>query len=122
SDGLVVTEGCVVAEGWRADAVSLSRPALRPGEPATLSLSATWRRDALEVPLEGKLVLEQAGLASPLQVDAGGRLRSGASLDLAWALYLQGSVDARDRPLRLLAEDRKSTRLNSSHVKISYAV
>lgn len=105
TDGLVVTEGLVVADGWRAEAVSLALPALRPGEPATLSLSATWRRDALEVPLEGKLVLEQAGLASPLKLDAGGRLRSGASLDLAWALYLQGSVDARDRPLRLLAEE-----------------
>src|SRR5690606_40377803 len=34
----------------------------------------------------------------------------GSSIDSAWALWVRN------------AEDRKSTRLNSSHVKISYAV
>lgn len=103
TDGLRVSGGVVVANDWRADAVSLELPSLHPGKPATLALSATWHRDELEVPLETTLTLAQAGLASSLQLDAGGRLRSGASLDLAWALYLQGSFDAHDAPLRLLA-------------------
>src|SRR4051812_49597905 len=39
--------------------------------------------------------------------------------------FLQGAVDLDDvlrRSVRLLAQDRKSTRLNSSHMSISYAV
>ncbi|KAA2285845.1 hypothetical protein [Arenimonas fontis] len=103
SDGLRVNDGMLVANGWQAEALSLELPTLHPGEPATLSLSTTWRRGDLELPLEATLTAAQAGLASPLRAEAGGRLRTPA-LDLAWALQLQGAFDASGTPLRLLAE------------------
>src|SRR5690606_42135457 len=47
--------------------------------------------------------------------------RPEATIAPAVPLALLESVRAHDRPSEVL-EDRKSTRLNSSHVKISYAV
>src|SRR5690349_22585109 len=38
-----------------------------------------------------------------------------------WQLVVSGGID-RERAQRLAEADRKSTRLNSSHVEISYAV
>src|SRR5690606_42009795 len=48
-----------------------------------------------------------------------GLLYDGASLDAAWEIARGWSATERQA---LRDEDRKSTRLNSSHVKISYAV
>src|SRR5690606_41599257 len=42
--------------------------------------------------------------------------------DKAVRLHLQEELDKRGVDLQFNSEDRKSTRLNSSHVKISYAV
>src|SRR3989442_11807793 len=49
----------------------------------------------------------------------GARRRAGA---LRGAALQRRAADARDDPGRGEAADRKSTRLNSSHVRISYAV
>src|SRR5947209_16926321 len=43
-------------------------------------------------------------------------------VDPAHISFLHGILDARDDGLRRALEDRKSTRLNSSHANISYAV
>src|SRR5690606_33519265 len=53
----------------------------------------------------------------------GWRLRvAGAAIGLADSVYLGGRGDPRRTQQIVLTGDRKSTRLNSSHVKISYAV
>src|SRR5205809_5223164 len=54
-----------------------------------------------------------------------GQRRRDQSLRLSQRATLQGqrrSTPVQDGPSRLLGEDRKSTRLNSSHGYISYAV
>src|SRR5207249_8390644 len=51
--------------------------------------------------------------------------RLSGSIDLRWdagTYYVLGTSLATGQGYRILSEDRKSTRLNSSHVSISYAV
>src|SRR5207253_6935616 len=60
--------------------------------------------------------LHGAGAAAPDAGPGAGDLRRGASLVPPDRAH-RGRVDP-----RLISEDRKSTRLNSSHVAISYAV
>src|SRR5690606_40838111 len=60
----------------------------------------------------------QGSPVSGPRVNAAGRLRDSIRVEGAPAPELR----LRRRPLTPFASDRKSTRLNSSHVKISYAV
>src|SRR5690606_40968508 len=70
----------------------------------------------------------QAHLAEPDQADGGGF--HGSPSDVDQDLIVNGSRTSSDRSTSTflvrryssIASDRKSTRLNSSHVKISYAV
>src|SRR5690606_39868741 len=78
----------------------------------TILESLTWRAPAVEIPPDGvDDALERAGQA----LDAGNLATDAES---AVPLFLALSKQAPDDP----RVDRKSTRLNSSHVKISYAV
>src|SRR5690606_41585231 len=102
------------------------------------SIRGTRGRGARPVPRRAALPTEQVLLAAdeeaqgesprqPLQRGAGGRDGRGAAVDLALGQqgdgfgiglgFLSIAVGGQFR-----AQDRKSTRLNSSHVKISYAV
>src|SRR5207249_9341709 len=69
--------------------------------------------------LEGYRVMrEAAGVAVELESNPASPWYSLARASLGFSLYLSGEPKAAEEPL----EDRKSTRLNSSHVSISYAV
>src|SRR5690606_41845668 len=79
--------------------------------------------DAYTLSLHDALPISSVQIAAELQKVGGGL---SASLDPDRLLISgNGLITGLDRILEILAEaltDRKSTRLNSSHVKISYAV
>src|SRR5690606_40137728 len=89
----------------------------------------TRRSSDLDLAEEGGGVAQAGEAGHGQQAQAGqraaARLSGGAGLDGVGAAHLQQALDAfrQLQPAQLqLALDRKSTRLNSSHVKISYAV
>src|SRR5690606_41327149 len=99
--------------------------------PSTTELYALSLHDALPISVsevgelhgEAELVLERSAerdhLLEIVLVLAG----DAELFSLDGRLHLQlGVLDFGDDLLRLVLRDRKSTRLNSSHVKISYAV
>src|SRR5690606_39742079 len=65
--------------------------------------------------LEGSAALNEAGVDAVTMAD--NSLASPRISNMA-----MGSILKHKQDIRALAQDRKSTRLNSSHVKISYAV
>src|SRR5690606_40037301 len=78
------------------------------------------QRGDVEVLRDLTAVLQQEGVdVGPVALEHGG-----ARLELVAGLLLLGGVELRSQAARLasVGQDRKSTRLNSSHVKISYAV
>src|SRR5690606_42132408 len=99
--------------------------------PATAAVSTLSLHDALPisqvgaepqpgVPHPGRDDLLQAGERAAQDEQDVGRVDLDEILVGVFAPSLWG--DARDRAFQDLQQDRKSTRLNSSHVKISYAV
>src|SRR5690606_41916274 len=92
---------------------------------STLSPYATPFRPALpgidpaRVAVHG--VSQGGGIAIAVAALADGLV--GAMPDVPFLCHYRRAVEITDRdPYRELTRDRKSTRLNSSHVKISYAV
>src|SRR5690606_25532452 len=103
-------------------------PAGRPAGPGRLRRSRMKRWSALVVPV---LLVVAVSLASPLAVAAQQTIRVGADTAFPPFEFVDeetGEYTGFDMELiRAIGEvmgveDRKSTRLNSSHVKISYAV
>lgn len=92
--GLSVREGRVVGADWTLEALALDLPELRPGQAANASLAGTYRNGTTTLSFDGKLSAATAGLASPLQLQAKGRLRKG-DIDAPWSLDFKGAYDAR---------------------------
>src|SRR5690606_40133716 len=123
----------------RADAVSTALPAqLRPVLGPRVQFSATATRDpkgdfaanAIELK-SGSLSASGTASASGIDIraDLKGRMDDVSVLSYLTGAGLAGGIDfaltasgARTAPDFSISADRKSTRLNSSHVKISYAV
>src|SRR5690606_40380458 len=106
---------------WGIDTAGMDT-SVRPGEDFFAYVSGTWAENT-EIPSDKSmygsfLVLRDLSEARVRQLLEGYQLGDPAGPDNAAklaALY-QGFMDEQ------AVEDRKSTRLNSSHVKISYAV
>src|SRR5262245_65210425 len=92
------------------DGSSRTVPAGTPVRDIAEGISPNLARAALAGIVDGKLV----DLSFPLQQDGSVRIVTDKSPE-ALALYRHSTA-------HLLAADRKSTRLNSSHLGISYAV
>src|SRR5690606_41649206 len=102
-----------------------------PRRPPDASLSPLSLHDALPI---SAALREMVGpgllaVAAPvtvgwlLGVDALGGLLAGTTVSGALlALFMANAGGAWDNAKKYIEADRKSTRLNSSHVKISYAV
>ncbi|GAB2491424.1 AsmA family protein [Arenimonas alkanexedens] len=94
TNGLEIKDGRVFAPDWALESIALSLPTLAPGSPAAADLSGRFVQAAIEVSFEGALDAERAGLDTPLELNANGRLRT-ESLDAPWSLALAGRLDAR---------------------------
>src|SRR5690606_41702134 len=92
---------------------------------STLLSSFPTRRSSDLSPAEAKPVirrdLDRAVASEQVVSPAHGRHLDAALVDLV-NLVWQGHAAVRAPATKQTAKDRKSTRLNSSHVKISYAV
>src|SRR5690606_39826107 len=90
-----------------------------------------WQTGAVPVPLNARLApaelaaiigdCEPAAVVAPADVLASVRAAMPAGSATAWLALEPGLVESEADP-RPIPPDRKSTRLNSSHVKISYAL
>src|SRR5690606_41984434 len=101
---------------------------LRCTPPATCAIYARALRDALPICAAGRVVVVGGAVAQEARVAALGRVEGRVDLDVARQAVDQGARRGHARGAAPGEEaghvrpDRKSTRLNSSHVKISYAV
>src|SRR5690606_41035412 len=89
------------------------KPTRRPPRSTLFPYTTLFRSHARHHPLRAADRRRRRGLA--------GRRGQRAELSLPAARRLR-AAEGRPAPVELSARDRKSTRLNSSHVKISYAV
>lgn len=95
--GLRVTDGRVLGDGWRIDALSLGLPALAPGKPARAEIAGEFATGDLAIVFAGPLSLDAAGLATPFAFEGAGRLRGGGDgpIDARWQATLAGRADLR---------------------------
>ena len=100
TDGLLLRDGRILGTDWAIEAFALELPELVPDAPASAELSGRFVQPTTEIVFAGRLDADRAGLATPLALDANGRLRSGDT-DVPWTLAMAGQLDATGEPLSI---------------------
>lgn len=95
TQGAQVSNGRVVGGSWRISALDLEFAELRPDQPLQLETKGRFERETLSVEFDGAMSMQQAGLASPFELQAKGRLTQD-ELDAPWSLALAGDFDFSD--------------------------
>ncbi len=90
--GVQVSNGRVVGGSWRVSALDLDLAELRPDQPLQVEARGLFEREALAAEFDGVLSMQRAGLASPFELQAKGRLAQD-QLDAPWSLDLAGNFD-----------------------------
>ena len=93
--GVLVSNGRVVGGSWRINALDLEFAELRPDQPLQLETKGRFERETLSVEFDGTMSMQHAGLASPFDLQAEGRLTQD-ELDAPWSLALAGNFDFSD--------------------------
>src|SRR5690606_41688419 len=101
-------------------------PARRPPRPSPFPYTTLFRSDRVPrpEPSQGRPDGERSDVIGPDHRHGAAGGAAGAGLEQVVDLVAERDPDGVDRggPAGEAGRDRKSTRLNSSHVKISYAV
>ena len=100
TEGLRLTDGSLLGDGWAVTALALDLPGLRPDTPARARLSGRFEQAATVLEFDASLALATASLVSGLGIQASGRLRSG-DIDVPYALDIQGHLDAAGETIAL---------------------
>lgn len=103
TDGLELSGGRVLGDGWAIESLAIALPELTPGSPASAELSGRFVQDGTELLFAGRLDADRASLAPGLRLDASGRLRSGDT-DVPWSLALAGQLDAEGERLSFVID------------------
>ena len=93
--GMQVSNGRISGDGWHLQALVLDLPELQPDQPLAADVAGRFERDALSVEFDGDISMQRAGLASPFELQAKGRLTQD-ELDAPWSLALAGDFDFTD--------------------------
>ncbi|GAB2660446.1 AsmA family protein [Arenimonas aestuarii] len=92
TQGVLVTNGRVVGSDWRMHALDLEFAELRPDRPFRVDAKGRFERGTLSVAFEAVSSIRRAGLASPFELQATGRVGQD-ELDAPWSLAVDGQFD-----------------------------